>query len=46
LCDQGNFFLIAAAVVIYFGYITYQQRQGRNPAPIKTAVGTVSKKLE
>ncbi|RVX70409.1 hypothetical protein B0A52_05908 [Exophiala mesophila] len=34
----GNFFVIGTLVAVYFGYIFYQQRQGRNPAPISRAV--------
>jgi hypothetical protein len=40
---SGNFLLILTAVVIYWGYIFYQQRQGKNPQPIKTAADTISK---
>ncbi len=43
----GNFVLILSAIVIYFGYIEYQKRQGnRNPAPIANAAKTVNKKLQ
>ena len=44
---EGNFVLILSAIVIYFGYIQYQKRQGNNnPAPIANAAKTVNKKLQ
>ncbi|KAK5056829.1 hypothetical protein LTR84_012361 [Exophiala bonariae] len=33
----GNFFLLGTLAAVYFGYILYQQRQGRNPAPLSAA---------
>lgn len=30
----GNIFIIGTLCAVYFGYQLYQQRQGRNPAPI------------
>ena len=43
----GNFVLILSLVVVYFGYIEYQKRQGnRNPQPLKNAADTASKKLK
>ncbi|KEF51527.1 uncharacterized protein A1O9_12444 [Exophiala aquamarina CBS 119918] len=33
----GNFFLLGTVAAVYFGYILYQQRQGRNPAPLSAA---------
>jgi hypothetical protein len=35
--DEGNFFLLGTLAAVYFGYILYQQRQGRNPAPLSAA---------
>lgn len=43
----GNFVLILSAIVIYFGYIQYQKRQGNsNPGPIANAANAVNKKLQ
>lgn len=36
-CVAGNFFLLGTIAAAYFGYILYQQRQGRNPAPLSAA---------
>ena len=36
--------LILTAAVIYWGYVFFQQRQGKNPQPLKTAADTISKK--
>ncbi|KIW99307.1 uncharacterized protein Z519_00970 [Cladophialophora bantiana CBS 173.52] len=36
----GNIFIIGTMCAIYFGYVLYQQRQGKRPAPIsKVATG-------
>jgi len=33
----GNIFILGTLAAVYFGYILYQQRQGKNPAPISRA---------
>ncbi|KAK4940701.1 hypothetical protein LTR10_019211 [Elasticomyces elasticus] len=33
----GNIFILGTLAALYFGYILYQQRQGKNPAPISRA---------
>ncbi|EXJ76539.1 uncharacterized protein A1O5_01047 [Cladophialophora psammophila CBS 110553] len=33
----GNIFIIGTLCAIYFGYVLYQQRQGKRPAPISKA---------
>merc|ERR1712098_1028710 len=33
----GNIFIIGTLCTVYFGYQLYQQRQGKNPAPISRA---------
>ncbi|KIW29797.1 uncharacterized protein PV07_05585 [Cladophialophora immunda] len=36
----GNIFIIGTLCAVYFGYVLYQQRQGKRPAPIsKVATG-------
>ncbi|KAL2413215.1 hypothetical protein ABEF95_004293 [Exophiala dermatitidis] len=38
----GNLFIIGTLVAVYFGYVLYQQRQGRQPAPISRAAKKTS----
>lgn len=33
----GNIFILGTLAAVYFGYILYQQRQGKQPAPISRA---------
>jgi hypothetical protein len=37
LTYAGNIFIIGTLCALYFGYQLYQQRQGKNPAPISRA---------
>ncbi|EXJ92239.1 hypothetical protein A1O3_00789 [Capronia epimyces CBS 606.96] len=30
----GNIFILGTLCAVYFGYVLYQQRQGKQPAPI------------
>jgi len=34
----GNIFLLGTLAAVYFGYIAYQQRQGKQPAPVSRAM--------
>jgi len=33
----GNIFILGTLAAVYFGYVAYQQRQGKQPAPISRA---------
>jgi len=34
----GNIFILGTLAAVYFGYVAYQQRQGKQPAPVSRAV--------
>ncbi|KIX98664.1 uncharacterized protein Z520_05965 [Fonsecaea multimorphosa CBS 102226] len=34
----GNIFIIGTLCAVYFGYVLYQQRQGKQPAPVSKVV--------
>ncbi len=38
LTGLGNLFIIGTLCAVYFGYVLYQERQGKRPAPISKAL--------